>query len=258
MSQRGWYLLRRWRYRRRGAFRRKPLSFSKVMFYSFIIFLLLNLVSFWIVNQSITPIIKEVAKTEVKRIATEIINEAVDENVTNKVDISKLIVKHPGEPTILSFDPKEYNRIRTVTTKDIEKRLGIGHRSDSLGGNLNQIKSNQLENIVYYIPLGVATRNTLLSNLGPEIPVEIALVRDVKSKIRTKMTSSGINNTYIELFLDIEVDIGIVIPFTTEEEPVKYEVKIGDYLHPGEVPQFYGGGSSIAIPTDTKEKQEEH
>ncbi|WP_019243516.1 MULTISPECIES: sporulation protein YunB [Bacillus] len=247
--------MRRWRYRRRSSFRRKPLSFPKVLFYSFIIFLLLNLLSLWIVNRSITPIIKEVAKTEVKRIATEIINESINENIKGKIDINKLIVVR-GNPSIYSFDPNEYTRVMTETTKDIEKRLGIGHNGDFSNRDFNQIKSSQLENIVYYLPLGVATRNTLLSNVGPKIPVEVSLVREVKSKIRTKMTSSGINNTLMELYLDIEVDIGIVIPFTTDEEPIKLEMLIGSYLLPGKVPDFYSGGNSIPVPAIVQEKED--
>lgn len=219
-----------------------------VLFYSFMLFLIFNFFSLWLVDKSITPIIQKVAETEVRRIATEAINESVMENITEEVDIKKLIVRHDGSPATYSFDPREYNRILTNTTKDIEKRLGI-HKEETDGDrDLQSIRDGQMENIVYRIPLGVATRNALLANLGPEIPVEVSLVRDVESKLRTKMTDGGINNTYIELYIDFEVDIQIVIPFFTEETPIVFEAKIGDFFYPGEVPNYYGDGRSIPPP----------
>lgn len=262
MTQRSWLQVRRWKYRRRTPFQiqRKPLSFSKVLLYSFIIFMFFNFISLWLVDQSITPIIRNVAKTEMTRIATEAINESIFENITQQVDIHKLIVRHEGDPPTFSFDPKEYTRILSVTTKDIEKRLGISTEKHDSERNINQIQSNQIESIVYYIPLGVATRNTLLANLGPKIPVELALVKDVESKLRTKMSDGGINSTYIELFVDFEVDIQIVIPFFTDEPPVKFEAKIGDFFYPGKVPNYYSEGQSLpppAIIDDSKKSEKE-
>ena len=118
------------------------------------------------------------------------------------------------------------------------------------------MKDSQLESIVYRIPLGVVTGLTLLSNIGPEIPVQLALVRDVESKFRTKMTNGGINNTYFELFIDIQVDIQIVIPFFTDEMPITYEAKIGDLFIEGEVPLYYGGNGSLPPPAITEEQEE--
>lgn len=217
------------------------------MFYSFLIFLLFNFFSLWVIDKSITPIIKNVAKTEITRLATEAINDAVYENIS-KADLKKLIVIHEGEPRTYSFDPQVYTKLLSVTTKDIEKRLGIKHGGDPTSRNINDIESAQMQSIVYYIPLGVATRNSLLANLGPEIPVELSLVRDVESKLRTKMTDSGINNTLIELFIDFKVDMQIVIPYFTDEAPIKFEAKIGDLFYPGEVPKYYGGGKSLPPP----------
>ena len=245
-----------WRYRKRHrfGFQGKPLGFRRTLLYGLILFMGLNFVSLWFVDQAITPIIKNVAKTEVKRIATQAVNEAIYEDISKEVNINKLIVRHEGDPAIISFDPKEYNRILTMTTKNIENRLGISHSTEEEDFNL--LRNEQLEDIVYNIPLGVATGTTLLANVGPKIPVKIALVRDVQSKLRTKMTSGGINNTYIELYIDFHIDLKIVIPFTTEEEPIKYEAKIGEFFYPGEVPKYYGG-QSLAPPAILEEEDTE-
>ncbi|MGN1400092.1 MAG: sporulation protein YunB [Bacillus sp. (in: firmicutes)] len=247
---------RRWLYRRRKPMwqKRKPLSFRQILFVSFVVFLVLNFFSLWIVDKSIEPILKSIASVEVKRIATEAVNDAVYESVAEEVNIQKLIVQHKGEPTTYSFDSKEYLRILSMATKSIEERLGIKHDGEA-GGNINDLSKGQMETIEYQVPLGVATRTTLLANMGPEIPVEIAIVRDVKPKLQTKMTEAGINNTYIELYLQFTLEMQIVIPFRTDEEPLEFEVKIGDFFYPGEVPKFYGG-QSIPVPAVVEEEKE--
>ena len=247
-------LRRKWRYRKPYALQRKPLSVRKVFFYSFMLFLICNVISLWVVDQAITPTIKDIAQTEIRRITTEAIDEAVLENITKKVPGDSLIIerKREGLEPVYSFDAQVYNMALAMTTKDIETRLGIKHNSGFSNGNINDVKDAQLESIVYRIPLGVVTGLTLLSNIGPEIPVELALVRDVESKFRTQMINGGINNTYFELYIDIEVDIQIVIPFFTDEEPIKYEALIGTLYIPGKVPTYFGSGGSLPPPAIAK------
>ncbi|WP_042351853.1 sporulation protein YunB [Bacillus massiliigorillae] len=251
--------MKRWRYRTGMKVRRKPLSMPKVLWYSFLIFLGFNFMSLWLVDKAITPIIKDVAKTEVKRIATEAIDEAVYKNIRNQVDLDELIIekKRDGLPSTYSFNPKVYYDVLTLTTKDIEKRLGIKHMDDKSSRNINDVQDAQIQNIVYKIPLGVATGNSLLANFGPEIPVELSLVRDVESKFRTVMTDGGINNTLLELFVDFELDIQIVIPYFSDEEPIKFQAKIGDIFIPGEVPEYYSNGGSLPPPVKVETKKKE-
>ncbi|MFS0784602.1 sporulation protein YunB [Bacillus sp. 1P06AnD] len=242
---------RRWRYRRRTGFApRGPLGFKKVLLISFILFLILNFLTLWLVDKSITPIIKDVAKTEVKRIATQAIMDSIAENIENQANLDKLIVeeKRDGMAPTYRFDSEIYTTFLTKTTKGIEQRLGIKNEDISKPQDFKEVEANQLDNIVYYIPLGVATRNTILSNLGPKIPVELAFTRDVRPKFRTKMTSGGINNTFLEVFVDFEVDLKIVIPFATEETPIKFETSLGGRFIPGEVPSYYSNGQSIPVP----------
>lgn len=257
MFQRGWYLMRRWGYKKRMKIRRKPLSMPKVIWYSFLIFLAFNFLSLWIVDQAITPIIKDVAKIEVKRLATEAIDEAIAKNISSKVDPEDLIIekKRDGYPPTYSFNPKVYYEVLTKTTKDIEKRLGIKHMDESSSRNIIDIEEAQLQNIVYKIPLGVATGNSLLANFGPEIPVELSLVRDVESKFRTVMKEGGINNTELQLFVDIEVDIQIVIPYFSDDEPIKFEAMIGQIFIPGEVPEYFSNGGSLPPPAKVEVKK---
>ena len=234
------------------------MGWRQILLYSLLLFLLFNFISLYFVEKRISPIIQNVAKVELQRMATEAIIASIEENITRKVDMDELILeKHrEGRASTFSFNPKVYNDVLTSTTEDIERRLGL-EKNEQTADEDSGRRHSQMQNIVYHIPLGVATNVNLFANFGPEVPVRLSLVRDVDSQIRTKMTHSGINNTFFELFVDIEVEMQIVIPFYSDREPIKQSVKIGDYFIEGEVPSYYGTGISIPPPavTDNKDKE---
>ena len=84
---------------------------------------------------------------------------------------------------------KLLNQITNYVQEYLEKveagnidSLGV---SDTIFSNYDLHKLKQ--GIIYEIPSGVVFKNSLLSNLGPKIPVRINLVGDVTSDIQTKV-----------------------------------------------------------------------
>jgi sporulation protein YunB len=186
----------------------------------------------------------KVAKIEVEHIASVAINEAIKKN-QEKVDINKLIVRHSeedGKNSPISFNPKVYSDFLTGLTEDIHEEIGnkTNHFSESNDGK-NDLK-------VYYIPLGAATGNTIFANTGPKIPIQMMLAGSVISQLETKTKSEGINNVWVELNVVLNVNIQVIIPSLTSEEPFKTTVKIGDYMFPGDVPEYYNGNGSASPP----------
>ncbi|RFU68166.1 sporulation protein YunB [Peribacillus saganii] len=254
-------MLRRRRFPKKVKMRKGPLPFKYVLLYTVIFFVLSSLISLWVIDESIEPVLMEVATSEIKRVSAQVINESIDENISEQIDMDEFIIIHGknenGTP-IISFNPKLYNSIRAETIKDIEKKLGIdqgNHIYESKGTN----DQDHLNTEVYYIPLGVVTGNSLLSNFGPRIPIEMSLIGNVESEFKTKYTDAGINNGFLELFVNFKVNLQIVIPTYSEEAPVEHTVKIGDIFIPGSVPDYYGGDKSMpapAIPVPGKDKKE--
>ncbi|WP_075981542.1 sporulation protein YunB [Bacillus massilinigeriensis] len=230
--------------------RKGPLPIKYVLFISLVIFILLNLISLWIIEQSVRPILVDIAKTEIRGIAIEAINDSVQENM-NKIDINDLIIFHNKNGNLtFSTNTKLYSQFITQTTKDIQTRLGNKEKhlyklEDDSGATTNK----EFESIVYYIPLGVVTRNSLFANYGPKIPLEVSIVGEVEPEFETTVKKIGINNTYLELFVTFKASLQIVIPFTTEEEPVVTQVKLGDVYREGNIPHYYGDdGSDLPNP----------
>jgi sporulation protein YunB len=173
------------------------------------------------------------------------------------VDIHEVIIKDP-ESDLIYFDTEKINKIRGETVRLILKNIKLAESGDL--EELEQIlefdmKKGKDEGIVYYIPLGKATNNALLGNLGPHIPVEFSTIGHLEADVETEFKEVGINNVYVEIFVRLTVRMQIIIPFATEEAVVKQKIPIALGILPGEVPQFYNKGGrgfmpSLQLPVD--------
>jgi hypothetical protein len=54
----------------------------------------------------------------------------------------------------------------------------------------------------------------------------------------------GINNTWIDIAIHLEVSIQIITPFDTKITKLSQNIPVAAGLIQGEVPQFYNGGGS--------------
>ncbi|NGP46173.1 sporulation protein YunB [Bacillaceae bacterium SIJ1] len=227
---------------------------------SFLVFILLSIHGVWLVNKGIEPTIMDLAKTKTDELAREAINRTIIEDIVGGVDMRELVILHerPSNNVSYSFDPQVYNQLLSNTIqrvemylKDIEKGKIDDLNSFDAPEHLNNVSwTTDEQGIVYWVPLGVSTRNALLANLGPKVPVRFSLIGDVKAEIDTQISKVGINNTYLELFVDLTVQLNVIIPSTKEVTVVQNTIKIGDLFIEGDVPQFYqsSGSASPIVP----------
>ncbi|MBS4192103.1 sporulation protein YunB [Bacillus sp. FJAT-49705] len=243
--------------RRRWTFKKGPLPFKYVFLITLMIFSLLTIFSLIIINRNLEPFLMDIAKTKATQFAVQAINDAIDKNISESIDINELIVKHEnaGEPSY-SFNQQMVNKVNSQAVKRIQKYLDLVEAGelDKLDNFKNDInidpeKTKDANGIVYHIPLGMATNMTLLSNLGPEIPVRLQILGDVTPNVETKIVSTGINNTYIEVYIKVNVQMNVIIPRMEEPIEISNQVKVGDLFLPGKVPQYYNGpGSENSSP----------
>ena len=228
-----------------------PLPAKHVILYTFILFVGASLLSLWLVDRAIEPVIVSVAQKEIRRVAAEVINESLHENISKEIPNEEdIVLAHyqEGDPApTYGFNPKLYGAVREQTLKDIQAKLGISEENP-FENNVRDLDKDQLKSIVYYVPLGVVTGMSVLANFGPKIPVEMAIVGHVEMEYETKMTNPGINNTYLELFARVSVNLQIVIPSFEEETPVEQVVNLGGRYIPGKVPNFYGADGNMTAP----------
>ncbi len=243
--------------------RKGPLPFRYVLLISFVIFIVLTVQGLWLVEKGIRPTLIHIAKTETQVLGTEAINDAISKKIVEQLDMEELILidkDQNGDISSITFNTSISNRVLSEATLRVQKYLRLMEQGrvhelglpDGVEVDYNEEVFSQ-DGIIYTIPLGQATNNALLAHLGPKIPVRFTAIGDIKASMRQEAESTGINNTLISLYIDLQVDVKVVIPFATDMEVVKTSIPIGIMFVPGKVPDYYNVGGTGPAPTFIRE-----
>ncbi|WP_284141663.1 MULTISPECIES: sporulation protein YunB [unclassified Virgibacillus] len=259
-------MIRRVRFQKR----RTPPPVGNILMVSFIIFICMTVFSLIWIDKGIQPTIMEIADRKTKEFATRAINAAVKfaENYTFE-DIADMTTDNNGNVSVVGWDASIVNKINRAATDRVEEFFRTMNRGEPpnyedpldepsvYGDTVDELVER--DPTVIEIPIGQATGNALFANLGPKVPVNLELVGSVQTDIVDVREEFGINNIFITLYVLVEADVQIVIPFTTDVTKVETKILIDKHLVMGEVPEFYGGGTdgpSISVPKKDLQKDD--
>nr|WP_053360466.1 sporulation protein YunB [Bacillus sp. FJAT-27251] len=249
--------------------RKGPLPFRHVLLITLLFFSLSTVGGLWLIDKGIEPTLMSYAESQTRKIATLVINKAINEQVVSGMQTTDLIEYVPidgGSRTVIQYNAEVLNKIKAETVSLVQMNINEAQK-----GNLSALESladvefeteqaKSEDGMVYYVPLGQATKNALLGNHGPRIPVKFTAIGDVISDVVWNQKPLGINNTWIDASIRIIVNVQIIIPFATEIATIQEDIPIGGFLHPGEVPQFFnngGGGVPPAVELPSKKNNDE-
>ncbi len=240
---------------------RKKIVIKKInlLIFSFVLVFIIIILLFKIINERINPILFDYATLESRKFASIIINKAIEKNVATDLIIEDLYIvskKENNEITSVDFNPAIVNKVLTKVTSSVQMNL-----KNLEEGNLDLLeasddvliyydKENLKKGIIFRIPSGIVFNNSLLTNIGPKIPVRFTLVGDVLSGINTKVTNYGINNALLEVSVNIKLTLKVILPISTKEVNVETNVPIAIKMIQGNVPNYYSNGlnSNFSIP----------
>lgn len=193
-----------------------------ILFLFIMVFTLFLLV---LISKKTTPILIESAKKKSKTISNNIITKSVNDNVLKDMNKEEIFIEkrdNNGNVITTDFNSVILNQILNKITVSVEKDL------------------RELNNKVSYrIPIGIIFNSSLLSNLGPKIPVKINLDGDVITSLNTEVKDYGINNALIKISVNVKVYMNVIIPFKTEEIIIETNIPIVMRIVEGEIPSYY-------------------
>jgi len=236
---------------------------------SFVIVCILVFLSIWIIDKGIKPTLIEIADRKTTEFATRAINSAVKFAEEYSFEsIANLTKDDSGKISMVGYDQTVVNKINRAATDRVEEFFHSMNRGEPpdyedpldepevYGDTVDELVDR--DPTVVEIPIGQATGNTVLANLGPKIPVNLELVGSVQTDIIEEREEVGINGVVITLYVFVEADVQIVIPFSTELKNVSTKIMIDKHLVMGEVPEFYGGsGNNPSISVPKKDLQDD-
>lgn len=184
--------------------------------------------------------------SESKRLASNIVNYSIHETIEKNLsdDLFEITKNQRGEIELLDYNTKEVNKLLKIVNKRVQKEL-----LDLEEGNIQKFAlSTSLKNgstykikegIICEIPLGILRNNTFYSNFGPNIPIKMTFLGNVKSNIETTITPYGFNSLVLEITLQIEVEQRITMPTSSKMSTLKIESPLTLKIIQGIIPEYY-------------------
>ncbi|WJQ82052.1 sporulation protein YunB [Brevibacillus brevis] len=207
---------------RRGGWKRR----RRRIFAGILLILVVLIVLFIVVERRVEPTLMLIAQAKAEQVAKLAITDAVTKRMTQQgVDVNEVVIMEKDESgsiKAVNFNFKEYSRIVGETTARIQNRL----------------KEFEQEHVQTTIPLGLATKNVFLEHIGPDIPVSFVPIGAVKTKLETGLKQAGINMVLVTVYIHVEVDLRVIIPFATKQQTVTTQIPVSEALIVGKVPTY--------------------
>lgn len=230
-----------------------------------IVFILLMTMTFFSINylnKNVVPVLMSYASSQVRKFSNLIINRAISKQIAEELNVEDMFIitkTESGEIRTIDFDPIVVNKTLNKIVNTIQLNLKYLEEGKL---NLLELPDNVLidydekklsKGVIYEIPSGVVFNNSLLSNLGPKIPVKLSLIGDIVSNVNTKVTNYGINNALIEVSVYVKVESRVILPFITDTIVVETDIPVAMKLVQGIIPDYLLGGlTNSSIPLTIK------
>lgn len=148
---------------------------------------------------------------------------------------------------LISLDKNSNEEIMNIdinTAKAYELMANIVKELKGKSNNYGDVDSyakNKRGSMVLSYPIGLASSNILLNNLGYRIPLKLVLNSNVLTGIKTKVTNYGLNNALIEVYLKVSFVSNVI--YFSMDEAVKsdYEILLASRMIMGRVPDMFNG-----------------
>ncbi len=179
---------------------------------------------FWQVESHLKPTLMAIAETRATLIATQAINNVINNQVSLTVDPKTLLnvtLDERGRVVLIQPNTMEFNRLGADTTIKVQEAL-------------QEITEEKID-----IPIGQVLGSQLLASMGPKITVTIIPMGTVQVKVIDKFEQAGINQTRHMVYLVATTQIRIVVPLVSQSVSVNTQVPIAEYVVVGEVPNTY-------------------
>ena len=190
----------------------------------FTTFSLIFITLFWMMETHLKPTLLAIAEAKATLIATQSINNVINESVNLAIDPKKLVnitLDSRGRVVLIQPNTMEFNKIAADTTIKVQDILR----------DIGEEKIN--------IPMGQILGSQLLASVGPNITITVIPVGTVQVKVIDKFEQAGINQTRHMVYLIATTEIRIVVPLVSKSVSVNTQVPIAEYVVVGEVPSTY-------------------
>ena len=217
-----------------------------ILIVAFLVLLIVSLI-FKYINTKIVPPLEVYAENEVKKISSLIISDAVESisfSEEETMSFFNTLTNKSDEVISVDFNTAKINKSLVKLNKAVYKDLKLFEN----GRYKLEDTEIETENLIYKIPLGYITGNYTLSNIGPKVPLKAKLIGSVVSNIKTEVSSYGINNSLLKVYIDVTVNMRFMLPLISKDVLVNNSIPLVVKIIQGKIPNVYGGSYAVTSP----------
>ena len=212
----------------------------------FIFLIIFSTIFLIILNKKAMPVIMNYASVQTKKIGIEVLRNTGTDQLNELIDNNNLFSvtqNNNGEIESIDFNTSVINEALKIIAKNVRKRLKEVEKGKNLPDEIYEnILDKKLKNgIIYEVPVGVVFGNSLLSNIGPKIPVKIKYSGNVSLDIKTRVSEYGLNSALIEVYVLVEVTQRTILPFQSKDIKLSSEIPIVIKVIKGSIPYYLQG-----------------
>ena len=190
-----------------------------------LLFVLLVLVSLALLRSRIYPVLRSLAETQVKNTASDLINDAIAEQIAmGNIQYDRIVYVEKdlnGRITALKTNIGEINRLKTDVLNIINDEI-LSTDESSLG-----------------VAVGSLFLPEFLSGKGPKLPVRILVIRNSEADFYSDFSEAGINQTLHKLNMEVFLDVTVLVLGTTTEFTISSHMVVAETVIVGDVPETY-------------------
>ncbi len=209
----------------RGIRLRRLISRQKGLWLAALVGVGFALLLILLLSAALGPVLTELAGAEVERQVTEILNRAVECTLDSEgvayADLVAVEKDQQGRVTLLSVDTVKLNSLRVQILEQMLEEVG------------------ELDSSALGVPLGALTGLPALSGWGPSVPVRVYAAAVPAAEFSNAFTAQGVNQTLHQIFLDMTVEVTLLLPGGKGNTSVSARVCLAETLLVGGVPQTY-------------------
>lgn len=187
--------------------------------------LLLILVGLALIRGRVYPVFRSLAQTHVKNTASDLINDAIAEQIeAGNIQYDRIVYFEKdlnGRITALKTNIGEINRLKTDVLNIINDEI-LSTDESSLG-----------------VALGSMFLPEFLSGKGPKLPVRILVIRNSEADFYSEFSEAGINQTLHKLNMEVFLDVTVLVLGGTMDFTISSHMVVAETVIVGDVPQTY-------------------
>lgn len=219
----------------------KNITGSDIILLIMIIVLIISYIMLKVFTIKSEKILLNYAENKSKELSQLLVNNALEEIIidANVEDIINLEKNQNNEIISLDFNNVKINEIELKISKNIQNNLK--KLEENKKNSLTEKYYDDKIDIIYEVPMSIIYDVPILVGIGPKVPFKLDVLGNAKTNVITNIKEYGINNSLVEVILNMKINIQIILPFSSKNIVIESNVPLKTKVIQGKIPTYYGG-----------------